>query len=95
MMPRPYGKPRKMGIAGLVANHYAARPFSGKLRDLATVCPASVYRRSDRMNLSLFGAIIILLWVVILLLYFRTSNQHSSLHDEIEALNAGLDESKK
>lgn len=46
-------------------------------------------------NLSLIGGIVIFLWLLTLLLYFRTSGQHSSLHDQVDALNKQLDQTDK
>ena len=43
-------------------------------------------------NLSLIGGIVILLWLLSLLLYFRTSGQHRSLHNKVDALNKQLDQ---
>ncbi len=46
-------------------------------------------------NLSLLGGVVIVLWLLSLLLYFRTSGQHRSLHDQVDALNKRLDETEE
>ncbi len=43
-------------------------------------------------NLSLIGGVIIVLWLLSLFFYFRTSGQHRNLHDQVDALNKQLDE---